>query len=92
MSFSFTNLDGQTFTEGNKNPMEGFLGLPSITGGASAPSSGFAAGSTATVTMNNPFSVAGAGGKANSTASTDAGSSNFLLWAALAVVFLVGMK
>lgn len=94
MSFTYTNLDGQTTTEkGYSMGASDLMGLPSITGGAAAPSSGYAGGSTSYVTMNNPFSVAGQGGTSSATASnSQLSTTTILILAAIAGFVLIGLK
>jgi hypothetical protein len=94
MSFTYKNLDGQTTTEkGNSMGATDLMGVPSITGGAAAPSQASALGSTSYVSMNNPFSVAGQGGTANATASTSQlNTTTLLILAAIAGVVLIGLK
>lgn len=72
------------------NPL-GMLDSLSITGGAAAPSGVY--GAPTYLTMNSPFSVAGAGGRANSSASA-AGDNTSMMVIALIVgaVLLVVVK
>ena len=82
-------------SKGSNSLMGGnLLGLPSITGGAAAPSSAFSQGSTASVSMSNAFSVAGAGGKANSTAEASGGIdiTTIVVLMAAAALFLAVIK
>lgn len=96
MSFTFKNLDGKTITDtGGKMPITDMLGVPSITGGAAAPSRADSNSGNAYVTMNNPFSVAGAGGRASATAETSSSpidTTTLLLLAVIAGIVLIGLK
>lgn len=74
-------------------PFDSFMGLPSITGGAAGPSRADSGQVSSYVSMNNPFSVAGQGGKANSTAEAAAGTSldtsTLIFLAIIAAIVLV---
>lgn len=70
------------------------LGMPSITGGAAAPSSAVSTGPTSYVAMNNPFSFADDGGKASATAE-NAGALDpqvLILLAIIGGIVLVALK
>lgn len=69
------------------------LSLPSITGGAAAPSGATANGPSSYVSMNNAFSVAGQGASANATASTTPlDKTTILLLAIVGAIALIGLK
>lgn len=69
-------------------PMSG--GGLSVSGGDAGPSRASSDGNW--LRMNNPFSVAGQGGKANSSASDDTNSQFFIVLALIAGAVLMVMK
>lgn len=70
------------------------MGMPSITGGAAAPSTALAYGSTANVTMNNPFSFATKGAIASATAdnSPPLDANVLFIMAIIGGVILIALK
>lgn len=89
-----------TQSKGNNQPMaDSFMGGGSISvpisGGPAGPSQATSNGPYAYVTMNNPFSVAGQGGKASSSAeSSGAGfdKNTIILLAVIAGIVLIGLR
>lgn len=68
-----------------------FMSLPSITGGAAGPSNA-TSNTSSYVAMNNPFSVAGQGGEASSSATgsgTWADKQTIIFLAIIAAIIMV---